>query len=76
MGPEWPKSCVRTMYTAPITIRAELDIHLDGWPLRNDDFSGGKKLAGALNFEFTEIFYEMKMKKKMLQCFLGGCFIN
>ena len=55
---------------------AILDVHLDGWPLRNDDFSGGtKKLPGALNFEFTEIFYEMKMKK-MFQCFLGGSLIN
>ena len=26
----------------------DLDIHLDGWPLRNDDFSGGTK--GTKNF--------------------------
>ena len=38
-------------------------------------FRRNKKLPGALNIEFIEIFYEMKMKK-MLQCFLGSCLIN
>ena len=38
-------------------------------------FRRNKKLPGALNFEFTELFYEMKMKK-MLQCFVGSCLIN
>ena len=29
------------------------EIHLGGWPLRNDDFfRRNKKLPGALNFEF------------------------
>ena len=38
-------------------------------------FQEEQKLPGALNFEFTEISYKMKMKK-MLQHFLGGCLIN
>ena len=39
-----------------------VDKNLDGWSLRNHDFSGrAKKLAEAFSFEFTLIFYKMKM---------------